>query len=85
MKKPDKTFAKLLTICEALYKKLEDQAEEDRTDQSLLIQMTRINAQMFDGTVRVLMAMNEELTKQNSELLRLLSENVRLRGGAATT
>lgn len=69
-------LVKLSALCEALLKKLYEPSAESSTAGQLLVQMTRINSQMFDGTHRALHALNTELTHENKELR---SENAALR------
>ena len=69
-------LAKLSALCEALLNKLSESSAESSTAGQLLIQMTRINSQMFDGTHRALNALNTELAQENKTLR---SENAALR------
>ena len=69
-------LVKLSALCEAILKKLHESSAESATAGQLLVQMTRINSQMFDGTHRALHALNTELTQENKGLR---SENATLR------
>ena len=73
---PADDLAKLFATCNAILKKLDDRGEDSSTTGQLLIQMMRINSQMFDGTHRALNAQNTDLTLENKELRR---ENAALR------